>query len=235
MSDIKVAQLIHYASPYYDQVKAHEYYMRTRQLKGRRKASDLNEEGRRIWTYTKGNIKSEKDAKVKEEQEKRKQKIEELRSRSKAMRKMFSVQLKNFMDKLSVRYKSDRKNLSDNLKSEIKKITAIKIPKGISKEKRAELMAERREKIAKIRSDYEKERDKVSENTKNGQTSFRDRYKGEKERVVNEVRSAIQATREAYKQAKTNLDSSYEDIYQREFDKIASEYENTRIKRRHKK
>ena len=28
--------LQHYASPYYDPVKAHEYYMRTRELKGRR-------------------------------------------------------------------------------------------------------------------------------------------------------------------------------------------------------
>ena len=26
--------LQHYASPYYDPVKAHEYYMRTRELKG---------------------------------------------------------------------------------------------------------------------------------------------------------------------------------------------------------
>ena len=31
--------LAHYASPYYDPAKAHEYYMRTRELKGRRKAS----------------------------------------------------------------------------------------------------------------------------------------------------------------------------------------------------
>lgn len=31
--------LAHYASPYYDPVKAHEYYMRHRKLKGRRKGS----------------------------------------------------------------------------------------------------------------------------------------------------------------------------------------------------
>lgn len=71
MSDIKVAQLIHHASPYYDPVKAHEYYMRTRQLKGRqRKASYLNEEGRRIWTHAKSNIKSEKMQKSKRSKKK---------------------------------------------------------------------------------------------------------------------------------------------------------------------
>ena len=28
-------EILHYASPYYDPVKAHEYYMKHRQLKGR--------------------------------------------------------------------------------------------------------------------------------------------------------------------------------------------------------
>lgn len=40
-------QLLHYASPYYDPVKAHEYYMRHRKLKGRRigaGASSLKEQ-----------------------------------------------------------------------------------------------------------------------------------------------------------------------------------------------
>ena len=35
--------LQHYASPYYDPVKAHEYYMRTRELKGRRSTTKLND------------------------------------------------------------------------------------------------------------------------------------------------------------------------------------------------
>ena len=34
MDEPKVAVLRHYASPYYDPQKAHEYYMRTRELKG---------------------------------------------------------------------------------------------------------------------------------------------------------------------------------------------------------
>ena len=35
MDEPKVAVLRHYASPYYDPQKAHEYYTRTRELKGR--------------------------------------------------------------------------------------------------------------------------------------------------------------------------------------------------------
>ena len=59
MDEPKVAVLRHYASPYYDPQKAHEYYMRTRELKGRSTTS-LNDEGKKIWSYTKNNIKSEK-------------------------------------------------------------------------------------------------------------------------------------------------------------------------------
>ena len=59
MDESKVAVLRHYASPYYDPQKAHEYYMRTRELKGRSTTS-LNDEGKKIWSYTKNNIKSEK-------------------------------------------------------------------------------------------------------------------------------------------------------------------------------
>ena len=56
MDEPKVAVLRHYASPYYDPQKAHEYYMRTRELKGRSTTS-LNDEGKKIWSYTKNNIK----------------------------------------------------------------------------------------------------------------------------------------------------------------------------------
>lgn len=86
--------LQHYASPYYDPVKAHEYYMRTRELKGRRSTTKLNDEGKKVWAYTKNEISGEKKEKVKEEQEKRKQKIAELRAKAKATREQISAKLK---------------------------------------------------------------------------------------------------------------------------------------------
>ena len=42
MDEPKVAVLRHYASPYYDPQKAHEYYMRTRELKGRSTTLTIN-------------------------------------------------------------------------------------------------------------------------------------------------------------------------------------------------
>ena len=99
MDEPKVAVLRHYASPYYDPQKAHEYYMRTRELKGRSTTS-LNDEGKKIWSYTKNNIKSEKAAKVKEEQEKRDQKITELREKAEATKEQISSRLKELNEAL---------------------------------------------------------------------------------------------------------------------------------------
>ena len=90
---LKPLELRHYASPYYDPVKAHEYYMRTRELKGR-STSSLNDEGKKVWSYTKNNIKSEKVAKVKEEQEKRALKIKQLRAKAEATREQITSKLR---------------------------------------------------------------------------------------------------------------------------------------------
>lgn len=56
--------LKHYASPYYDPVKAHEYYMRTRELKGRQSTAGLNEEGRIAAKMVKENLNEEKKSTI---------------------------------------------------------------------------------------------------------------------------------------------------------------------------
>ena len=54
-----------YASKYYDPVKAHEYYERTKQLKGRtRSVSSLDDEGKQMWSYVKEQITNEKQSKT---------------------------------------------------------------------------------------------------------------------------------------------------------------------------
>lgn len=57
-------ELYHYASPYYDPVKAHEYYMRTRELKGKSSTAGLNDKGKEAATYVKEQIRSEQQQKT---------------------------------------------------------------------------------------------------------------------------------------------------------------------------
>lgn len=118
--------LQHYASPYYDPVKAHEYYMRTRELKGRRSTTKLNDEGKEIWAYTKNEITSEKKEKVKEEQEKREQKIAELRAKAKATREQIPAKLKELNAQLTEE-SSSRRSRVDSRKNPIWRILERKL------------------------------------------------------------------------------------------------------------
>lgn len=54
--------LCHYASPYYDPVKAHEYYMAHRVLKGKTSTSGLNDKGKEAASYVKNRLSEERKA-----------------------------------------------------------------------------------------------------------------------------------------------------------------------------
>jgi hypothetical protein len=60
----KDGELKHYASPYYDPVKAHEYYMKNRELKGRKSTTTLNDEGKAAAEYVKNQLDDERKSKV---------------------------------------------------------------------------------------------------------------------------------------------------------------------------
>lgn len=77
-----------YASPYYDPVKAHEYYMEHRELKGRKRATsqvDLNEQGRMAASVVKKNIDAEKKERAKQITESCSTKCKQLRELLKSM------------------------------------------------------------------------------------------------------------------------------------------------------
>lgn len=66
----------HYASKYYDPVKAHEYYMKTRQLKGyNTQGKTLNDEGKQAKAYITKRVQEERNSVFKKEQSNRNQKI----------------------------------------------------------------------------------------------------------------------------------------------------------------
>lgn len=271
--------LAHYASKYYDPVKAHEYYMRTRELKGRRLTKNLSDEGKKVWSYTKNEISSEKKSNVENQRDVRDKKIEEMRSKASAARERITAKLKELNKVLSEKASEQRENIDSNKKSNIEEITsrtaaqrdkleaeknakikqfmAEKIPEGLSKEERAKRIAERNEEIAKLRHGVKGEKLKiteksaaekdsvrtaakndktvVNESTKAERTSNQSSASSERAAVASELKNAITAARNAYNQAKVSLDSSYESIYQREFDKIASEYVKVSSQKKNKR
>ena len=204
-----MSELYHYASKYYDPQKAHEYYERTKQLKGRkasaqkktnpRPTSALNKEGKEVWKVTKDNIITEKKGKVTEAQTNRKNTIASHRASAAATRARITEKLKQLSEKLMTDQKKEIADIRGSSKS--------------SAQKQAE--------IAKIRAKNQTERANNSVDAKT-----------ERANVAANLKSVITATRAAYAQTKTNLDTSYEKIYQQEFDKIKEEYASKKRSRK---
>lgn len=99
MSEEDFLSLVHYASPYYDPVKAHEYYMRTRKLKGRSYGA-LSDAGKDAWAYVNDRLTEEEKAEIEKEKEKRDQKIEQHRKEAKEARERISEKLKQLNKRL---------------------------------------------------------------------------------------------------------------------------------------
>ena len=145
---------------------------------------------------------------------------------------------------------SEKERIDNKKNAEIERLMAIEIPSGLSKAERAKRVAERTEKIAKLRNDATSDKAKISSNAKSDKADIRTdatnkkakvssdtkeekaenqaNAKSERAKVSSELKAAVKSVREAYKAAKADLDSRYEQTYQDEFDKIQSEYKKSR-------
>lgn len=195
--------LMHYASKYYDPQKAHEYYMRTRQLKGRRSSSALTEEGKEAWEYTKDQITTSKKEDMETLKTNKEQNIEALRNKSEQTKARILAKLTELKEKIDKERASKLDTILDQ-----------KIPENLSKEERARRIAMRDKQIAKLYSDSKRDKAKASVSSNK-----------EIQDAGVKIQASIKAAREAYTANKTTLNEHYETIYQREYDKILSEYQ----------
>ena len=181
--------VMHYASPYYDPVKAHEYYMKHRNLKGKRSGT-LNDAGKEAAFYVKGqisdktksiqeNIKSIAKADSLDRQKASTQiglKIKHLRQENAEERK----RLEMLKYKLKLNQKSGeentdeknelKKNISNTLSENKKKVESVQNEiKDLQKQtnlssiERARKIEKLRTQITDLKETYEKELDKIYE------------------------------------------------------------------------
>lgn len=130
--------LAHYASKYYDPVKAHEYYEEHKQLKGRQRVT-LTEEGRAIARNVKENMNAEKKSKIQSSNEKTKAIVDSnakhlknkvaslnkfLQQLSKPEREAQKERIHNMISSLRARNQEARKNLMEKKKNTNKAISA---------------------------------------------------------------------------------------------------------------
>lgn len=155
-------EIKHYASPYYDPVKAHEYYLKNRELKGRRSTAKLNDEGKNAARYVKEQLSTERKQKVETHKEQTNSTIDSLREHKNAQVEAH----KNAM----------QANI-DNLRQKLK---------GMSKEEKARNKERIYGQIDSLRANNKAQRQRLAESFKAASGSLRTEHKEERSRLKDE-------------------------------------------------
>ena len=170
-------ELKHYASPYYDPVKAHQYYEEHKQLKGRQKHTTLNDEGKEIASYVKKNINEQRDSALKtvntnysnEQKQRQTQHSNSVKQHAKILKERIES-MRNALKRMSP---ADRQEQSPKIKAAIEKL------RKANDEKRNQL-------LERYRSETESARGQHKELTNYIRTAAADEYSKEHEKIAAE-------------------------------------------------
>lgn len=112
--------LMHYASEYYDPVKAHEYYEEHKKLKGRKSTASLNEKGQAAAMYAKDQINQKRDKDIEAEGVRKQSKIDQASDKKEAD----TEAAKSEKDKIVSQYTEHTQRSIDQLRNELKNMSA---------------------------------------------------------------------------------------------------------------
>lgn len=232
--------LIHYASEYYDPVKAHEYYMKHRELVGGKSTSGLNEEGRKVARMVKINIDEKKSGENAVSDQTRKDKLESYKvEKERSTKEQSDIKTRatearsNAKNKDLEAAKKDReakiKSHTDKMNSEIAKLkqqlegmtTSLKIKK--SKEIEAQidkLRAENDKKKQQVTAAYESQKSGIDSDYDRDKKSIDEEYASAKKDIDTSYTSNSKEATETNKQEKEAIKSKYDNVYMDELEKI---------------
>lgn len=148
------AFLAHYSSDYYDPEKAREYYLRTRELKGR-KAAEMNTTQREAFGYAKTQISEKRKEAKTTAQVNQVQKLEELRKKAVETQARIEAQLAEYFTQIQ---------------------TELKIPANASPKLRAFLQKNQNQRMASAKQASAKKRREVGLALRSALTEARESY-----------------------------------------------------------
>lgn len=210
--------LAHDAPTIYDPVKAHEYYLKNRELKGRNSGADLKTDTQKQgWDYSKNKLGEMQQEEFDAASEEKRVAIEQIRETAQAIRTEIREKLVEVLSQISEGKQSiveqinvDRaeklEELSNVVKGELERIareTQQKIdalppvPKGLGIEATRKLTEERSEELAKIRGDASIARNETKEVANQIKGSIRQQASEEKAAVSIESKNLKTAQRES--------------------------------------
>lgn len=189
--------VMHYASPYYDPVKAHEYYEAHKQLKGRHSTKGFTEEGREAASYVKKNLKNKRDIEILKSKVRRDTNIK--RSSNSAKRTIENLRAQAKSEKES--YKNQTQSKIDQLREDLKSLS--------SEDKKGPAGEAIRNKVASLRASNAQRREQISAALKSVSESVRSTHK-----------ETATSEREIHKQNVERINKDYDDNLEREYEKI---------------
>lgn len=203
----------------YDPVKAHEYYLKTRELKGRRSTSELRTKSKKEgWAYTKNKVEEERKQALETAAESNKQAVTQLRTSVQGRRDEIREKLRAVMERLTNESKTERERIAKETEAAIAALPEM--PKGLNKAQAAEFAAKRREEIARIRGDAAETRAKYGEAVKYVRGVERGKLADERTKVSEELKSSVAKARDRYKSAREAIKAKYETELDREYESI---------------
>lgn len=223
--------LMHYASVYYDPVKAHEYYMKNRELKGKKRSGTLNEEGQAAKKMVKSNLDAERDSKLKGIDSAKESQLSSLKStKETALQTAQETAVKTLEQAQKARSK-DIENHSTHIKNEIKSILEMAKSGNVSDSQKSAML----QKIASLRDENYKKRESINKQFNEKTTKITDDYQNKVTSAHSEYQSGTASAKENAKSQKESTRQEYKDKYEAELDKIYSDSKFLKPKKTKKK
>lgn len=185
-ADELIHSLLSHGDRIYDPVKAHEYYLRTRDLKGKRSVSALKSQKKKEgWAYVQDRVKDLKKSELKTASDTNKADVQRLRENGKQYRTALSEKIKALMGQIT-----------ENVKGEI-----AALPSNLTKEERAIEVAKIRDKASGERASNKEarasERDKIANDLKGAVDGARAHYDQVKEAIKTKYEKKLQSEYDA--------------------------------------
>lgn len=226
------SELMHrnYASPYYDPEKAHEYYMKNRELKGR-STSGLNEEGKFTAKSIKEALDKERDEKIQTHRDTTDSKISDSRKNMtnsiENMRKTTNSAIESNTEQMNNQIQIERNNVkrtikehSDQMNRQIKQLQNQLSNMGPNQRKKRR--QEFQDKIDELRAENDSQREELQTAYSEFSSNAKSKNAKDNSKLREEQKEHSTKKREEHAEEKGKLSKEHKD----EKKKLKEEYED---------
>lgn len=219
------AFLAHYASEFYDPQKAHEYYERNKELKGRQSTKGFSDTQRQALSYTKNQIGAAKKAELAKAQADQKAKLEAIRKSTEASRARIAAKLQNLLRSIQAKA---TKSLPPKPKPKLQKLNEI--PPNASPKLRAylekqnaEISKTNKQAVDKVNADYAVKVQAAQKVASESSSAARKIASAEIKKAGADAKAAVQKARDAYAASRKQTDAKYKQASDTEFENIRTQ------------